>query len=196
MLTFQVFQMLVRRWVVRAFGQEAADNRAERTHRFLEEALELAQATDCTQEQAHLLVEYVYGRPVGKAPQEVGGTLLTLAALCASRDFDMGTCAAGELMRVNRPEMLERIRVKQEAKKRDIPLGSPLPGADMLFHSEACARWTRGDIGMVYSSDTPCTCSTAHVVAPVTPGSEKRGGTNPAPTTAKPDFNPPGQGLR
>lgn len=126
-MLFTVFQTLVRRWVVRAFGVEVADDKAERTHRFLEEALELAQSTDCTQEQAHLLVEYVYGRPMGKPGQEVGGTLLTLAALCAARGLDMNTEAAAEITRVNKPETLEKIRRKQEAKKRDIPL-SALPG--------------------------------------------------------------------
>lgn len=124
-----VFQMLVRRWVVRAFGEAVADDKAERTHRFLKEALELAQATDCTQEQAHALVEYVYGREVGKPGQEVGGTMLTLAALCAARNISMNVEAAAEITRVNKPEMLEKIRRKQEAKKRDIPLGSPLPGS-------------------------------------------------------------------
>jgi len=127
-MLFTVFQTLVRRWVVRAFGEDVANDRAERTHRFLEEALELAQATECTQEQAHLLVEYVYGRPMGKPGQEVGGTLLTLAALCSARSIDMNVEAAAEITRVNKPETLEKIRRKQEAKKRDIPLDSPLPG--------------------------------------------------------------------
>lgn len=127
MLMFHVFQSLVRRWVVRAFSPELADDKVQRVHRFLEEALEVAQATgSCTQEQAHALVEYVYGRPTGQLTQEVGGTLLTLAALCSAHRIDMDTCASQELMRVNRPEVLEKVRIKQAAKEHDG--GSPLPG--------------------------------------------------------------------
>ena len=123
-----IFQTLVRRWCVRAFGQEVADNHRERNHRFLEEALELGQSLGCSQEDAHVLVDYVYGRPKGTPGQEVGGVLVTLAALCgAHASLSMDSEAKIELARINRPEILEKIRGKQAAKQRDIPL-SPLPG--------------------------------------------------------------------
>lgn len=136
MLQFQVFQLLVRRWVVRAFGIEVANDKSERTFRFLEEALELGQANGTTQDQAHALVEYVYGRPVGCGRQEVGGVLLTLAGLCDAYGWKMHEEAAAEITRVNRPEVLEKVRLKQAAKKRDIPL-SPLPG------QVACGNYRR-----------------------------------------------------
>lgn len=140
-MDLQIFQTLVRRWVVRAFGEDVANDKAERTHRFLEEALELAQATDCTQEQAHALVEYVYGREMGQPMQEVGGTLLTLAALCAARDISLNVAATAEISRVNTPAILDKIRLKQAAKKTDIPL-SPLPGKvdEPLLHRKPDRR--------------------------------------------------------
>lgn len=123
-----VLQTLVRRWCVRAFGQEVADNHRERNHRFLEEALELGQSLGCSQEDAHVLVDYVYGRPQGTPGQEVGGVMITLAALCGAHpNLSIDVEAKLELARINRPEILEKIRRKQAAKVKDIPL-SPLPG--------------------------------------------------------------------
>lgn len=132
-----VLQTLVRRWCVRAFGQEVADSHRERNHRFLEEALELCQSLGCSQEDAHVLVDYVYGRPQGQPGQEVGGVMITLAALCgAHTHLSMDVEARSELARINRPEVLEKIRGKQAAKQREIPT-SPLPG------QVACAVYQR-----------------------------------------------------
>mgnify|MGYP006958842284 CR=1 FL=1 len=61
---------------------EHASDKAERSHRFLEEALELVQACGCSASEAHQLVDYVFGRAVGHASQEAGGVMVTLAALC------------------------------------------------------------------------------------------------------------------
>jgi hypothetical protein len=94
----------------------------ERNHRFLEEALELVQANGCTREDAHALVDYTFGRPVGELAQEVGGVLVTLAALCNAIGCDMATAGDYELDRVQ--TLIEKIRAKQAAK----PHGSPLPG--------------------------------------------------------------------
>jgi hypothetical protein len=115
------FQTRVRRWVVACFGIPIADDRQERNHRFLEEALELVQALRCTREEAHQLVDYVFDRPVGDIPKEVGGTMVTLAALCAANGLDMETLGWDELERVW--TRVEAIRAKQKAK----PQFSPLP---------------------------------------------------------------------
>ena len=87
----------------------------------MEEGLELVQSLGCTREDAHLLVDYVYDRPVGEPLQELGGTMTTLAALCAIYDFDMNE--AGEVELVRMWQMIERIREKQRNK----PKFSPLP---------------------------------------------------------------------
>lgn len=115
------FQTKVAFWVHRAFGDETAMDKVERHHRFLEEALELAQSTGCTKEEAQELVEYVYNRPAGEPTQEVGGVMLTLAALCHSHDMWMDDCGWDELNRVY--EKIDQIRAKQAAK----PKFSPLP---------------------------------------------------------------------
>lgn len=116
------FQRRVHEWMLRCFGATIASNRKERAFRFLEEALELVQAGECTKEEAHALVEYVYGRPVGDMPQEIGGVMVTLAAFSHAHGFDMETCGEVELERVW--GKIEEIRRKQAAKKIR---GGPLP---------------------------------------------------------------------
>ena len=121
MMRIGLLQTRVNEWVVAAFGKVVASDRSERNHRFLEEALELVQAQGCSKDEAFQLVEYVYDRPVGEVSQEVGGVLLTLAALCNASDVDMTESAEKELSRVW--EKIEKIRAKQAAK----PKRSPLP---------------------------------------------------------------------
>lgn len=116
------FQTRVGVWVDRAFGSQVAADRIERNHRFLEEALELVQANGCTREDAHALVDYTFGRPVGELEQEVGGVMVTLAALCNACDVDAQRAAEVELARAW--DRIDQIRAKQAAK----PHGSPLPG--------------------------------------------------------------------
>lgn len=115
------FQNRVAPWMLACFGDEIASDRVERNHRFLEEALELVQATGCTQSEAHQLVDYVFGRPVGEPTQEVGGVMVTLAALCLAQQMDMHSAGETELARIW--TMVEQIRAKQAAK----PCHSPLP---------------------------------------------------------------------
>lgn len=116
------FQLRVVDWMMETFSQEVCRNTTERNHRFLEESLELVQAMGCTVNEAHMLVDYVFGRPVGEPEQEVGGAMVTLAALCAAADFSMASCGDTELVRCWKN--IERIRAKQAGK----PKHSPLPG--------------------------------------------------------------------
>jgi hypothetical protein len=117
------FQSRVKPWMLECFGEVIAADRQERNHRFLEEALELVQACGCKATEAHQLVEYVYGRPAGEQSQEVGGVMVTLAALCLAGDLDMHAAGEDELARIW--TKVEQIRAKQAAK----PAMSPLPGA-------------------------------------------------------------------
>lgn len=117
-------QYRVGQWMLACFGKTIAADKSERNHRFLEEALELAQACGATRGEAMLLVDYVYGREIGEPAQEVGGVLLTLAALCNARGIDMDRAGEREIERVDTPEMIARIRQKQATK----PSSSPLPG--------------------------------------------------------------------
>lgn len=117
------FQSRVQPWMIDCFGPVIAGDREERNHRFLEEALELVQACGASANEAHQLVDYVYGRPVGEPTQEVGGVMVTLAALCLANGMDMHAAAETELARIW--TKVEQIRAKQAAK----PAMSPLPGA-------------------------------------------------------------------
>jgi len=115
------FQTRVNDWMQACFGAEISKDKGERNHRFLEEALELVQSIGCTQSEAHQLVEYVYGRPQGDINQEVGGVMVTMAALCLANGIDMHDGGETELTRVW--TKIEKIRAKQAAK----PKHSPLP---------------------------------------------------------------------
>lgn len=115
------FQDRVAAWYRACFPNYAEIGRTERAHRFLEEALELAQANRCSHEDAHALVDYVFGRPPGLPEGEVGGVMVTLAVLCEVSGLDMRTSGDQELARNWR--RIEAIRAKREAK----PAGSALP---------------------------------------------------------------------
>lgn len=119
----KVFQTKVREWVIKCFGEKIADDKIERNHRFLEEALELVQSTGCTKEDAHQLVDYVFNREIGEVHQEIGGVMVTLSALCSANRQPLFVNAEIELDRINKPEIMEKIKIKQNTK----PMASPLP---------------------------------------------------------------------
>lgn len=138
------FQQRVQPWMLACFGAEISADKLERNHRFFEEAGELVQACGMTREEAHALVDYTWSRPVGEPTQEVGGVMVTLAALCLANNLDMHAAADTELARVNEPDTLEKIRTKQAAK----PKHSPLPGP-----SEPRAPYAWRDTGALESGD-------------------------------------------
>ncbi len=84
------FQERVREWVVACFGLAIADDKVERSHRFLEEALELVQTCGVTRDDCLQLVDYVYSRPAGNLHQEVGGVMTTLASHCCAHGHGRG----------------------------------------------------------------------------------------------------------
>lgn len=118
------FQAEVDSWMDACFGDTIKADQLERADRFIEEALELAQTMPgFGADRAHALVDYVFSRPVGDRFQEVGGVMVTLAALCNAAELDIHDAAAFELARVW--TKVEAIRAKQAAK----PTGSALPVA-------------------------------------------------------------------
>ncbi|MGY3054364.1 hypothetical protein ACVWYG_002571 [Pedobacter sp. UYEF25] len=116
-------QIRISKWMLICFNEKIAYDIDERSHRFLEEALELCQSVGTTKEEAILLVDYVFNRPTGETYQEVGGVMVTLGALCNAVGKNMEDCALTEIERIESPEVMERIRVKQQSK----PPSSPLP---------------------------------------------------------------------
>lgn len=117
------FQGRVKVWLLACFGPKLSADLVERNHRFLEEALELVQSLGCTDHEAHALVDYVFSRPVGEPRQEMGGTMVTLAALAQASNLDIAADGEEELSRVW--GLIDRIRAKHAAK----PQFSPLPGS-------------------------------------------------------------------
>lgn len=146
------FQARVSDWMLECFGERIALDTTERNHRFLEESLELVQSLGCTESEALQLVAYVFGRPTGDPAQEIGGVMVTLAALCATVPRDMDTCAEQELASVW--TKIEKIRAKNASK----PKHSPLPGSTetKVRHLVTCKLFPdpfdeRDPVG-------PCTC--------------------------------------
>lgn len=122
--TLDSFQARVSDWMTQCFGPSYGTEREVLSHRFLEEAIELIQAYGCGASEAHQLVDYVFGRPVGEPHQEVGGVMVTLAALCAANNLDMHANAETELARVW--TKMDAIRARQHAKPKFKPMESGL----------------------------------------------------------------------
>ncbi|WP_206438178.1 hypothetical protein [Burkholderia stagnalis] len=116
------FQARVQPWMLECFGAKITTDRTERNHRFLEEALELVQACGCTASEAHQFVDYTFGRPAGEPAQEVGGVMVTLAALCLANELDMH--AAGETELADIWTKVDKIRAKHAAKPKYAPPSS------------------------------------------------------------------------
>ena len=117
------FQQRISTWMLNCFNLKIANDVNERNHRFLEESLELVQSLGTTKEEALILVNYVFDRELGEPYQEVGGVMVTLGALCNAVTLDMDGCAELELTRIEQPEIMNKIRLKQLSK----PTSSPLP---------------------------------------------------------------------
>jgi hypothetical protein len=108
-------------WIRECFGEEFAHSQEERTLRFLEEALELAQAAGLNRQDAEHLVDYVYNRPAGEVKQEVGGVVVCLGALCSAAGIDMERAGWEEHARCKLHT--DRIRQKHLAKGPGIRTG-------------------------------------------------------------------------
>lgn len=114
------YQGRVSEWIKECFGTDAQYDKTERAHRFLEEALELYQASGQSRGDALLLTEYVFSRPVGEQFQEVGGVMITLAALCSASKIPMFDAASVELVRVW--QKIDKIRAKNKTKQKNTAL--------------------------------------------------------------------------
>lgn len=122
------FQRGVELWMDQCFVPSLYSNMVERGDRFLEEALEMLQANGYPRERIATLVDYVWSRPKGELGQEVGGVMVTLAGYCWIAGLDMHEEGARELKRITQPEVMAKIRAKQEAKNA-LHFDTPLPGS-------------------------------------------------------------------
>lgn len=125
-------------WMKACFQGPEALRPEQRAFRFIEEALELAQAAGTSKADALRLVEYVYGRPRGLVSQEIGGVMVTLGGLATAFCVNMEYCADYELKRCI--ENTDKIRAKDLAK----PQRSPLPGSTDEVSNADAAKIGRG----------------------------------------------------
>ena len=122
-------QQAVFKWAGDTFGQAALEPK-ERILRFLEEAVELAQAELMTHAQARTVVDYVFGKPPGDPEKEVGGVGVTLLAYCAARGF---SADAAEEREFDRVQTIDPVRFRERQNKKaaaGIAAHVPEPGAD------------------------------------------------------------------
>lgn len=109
-------QIAVRSWLLKVFNTKTIRDPLIRTDRFLEEAFELAQAIGYPAERANQILDYVYSRHKGDLQQEIGGTVLTLAALANSLALDLEEEGYRELTRINHPEIIQKIQEREAIK--------------------------------------------------------------------------------
>lgn len=121
------FQYRVGTWMDQCFLTSLYSNMIERGDRLLEEVLELLQSKGYDRNRVATLVDYVWSRPAGDPSQEVGGVMVTLAGFCYIAGLDMYRDGEKELARINVPEVMEKIKRKQEAKNA-LHFDTPLPG--------------------------------------------------------------------
>ena len=110
------YQARVADWMMACFGAEITGSLEERCLRFFEEAGELCQALGMGEQQAQDLVAYTWSREKGAPGQEVGGVMVTLAAMCHAAGLDMAGEGETELARIDTPETIEKIRTKHQGK--------------------------------------------------------------------------------
>lgn len=118
------YQERVTNWLLQCFGPEISSDKTERCFRFIEESLELVQALGITKHQVLQLVDYTFDRPLGEPKQEVGGVMVTLAALCFAADLNLENCAEDEYKRILLK--IDKIREKHFSKPKGVL--SPIPG--------------------------------------------------------------------
>ena len=92
-------QAAILKWMRETFG-EATCNPRERVMRFLEEAIELAQAEGVPRSAANRVLEHVYNKPPGDPAQEIGGVGVTLLGYCAVKGVSADDAERAEAERV------------------------------------------------------------------------------------------------
>lgn len=110
-------QSRIAAWVRTTFDEATATNIPERALRLAEEALELTQACGVEAVVLHRLVDYVFSRPTGEPAQEIAGTMVTLYSAAHALGVDADAAFEAELERIQQPEVIERVRRRQDEKR-------------------------------------------------------------------------------
>jgi len=110
------FQVRAWEWLIECFGEKQASDSNERVCRFIEEALEVAQAARISEAKVHEILRRVYEKPGDPLPRELGDAAFTLALLCHHHKLNMEDVMENAL-RVAYGKM-ELIREKNKVKIR------------------------------------------------------------------------------
>ncbi|RWB09304.1 MAG: hypothetical protein EOQ39_18950 [Mesorhizobium sp.] len=116
MSTDAVLQHRVSQFLKDCFTDDPVVRPKVRVYRFLEEALELAQAMEVSKEDAAKLVDYVFGRPVGDVKQEMGGVVFTLVGVANA--LGMNIIQEGHDSVTEAYGRIEKIRAKSKTKPK------------------------------------------------------------------------------
>ena len=109
------YQKAVREWISTRFGRTTLEDAQEPIARVVEEACELAQASDMKIADLEAIAAYVYARPPGEVKQEAAGVAVTLFALAEAHRFDLLLETEKEIERITHlPATISRL--KQAAK--------------------------------------------------------------------------------
>lgn len=131
-------QRRVTTWVREVFSEAEATNAPERSLRAAEEVIELTQACGVPATQVHLLVDYVYARPVGDPAKEIAGCMLTIYAAASALGVDAQAEFETEIARVQQPEVIERVLRRQTEKREALAT----PSVRALLAICDCNDWT------------------------------------------------------
>jgi hypothetical protein len=91
------YQERVKDWIIGTFGEGVIVDMPERLHRFIEEAIELAQALEMPKDDIIRQIVRTYSRPSGEPFQEIGGVMVTLNGLATAAGIDVLAAAETEL---------------------------------------------------------------------------------------------------
>lgn len=104
------YQERVQTWISDTFDPDQVTNIPERCFRFVEEAIELAQALGMQREDMYRLITRTYGREPGNVFSEIGDVAITLNGLSTAVNIDM--IAAAEAGLSNNIKNAQAIREK------------------------------------------------------------------------------------
>jgi NTP pyrophosphatase (non-canonical NTP hydrolase) len=109
--------MMVQIWTDMACGEDSRRSKRERALRLVEEALEFAQSVDVGADDLRRVCEYVYSRPKGDPGQEIAGVYVTMLAAACAVDVNAEDELAREILRIQQPDVIERVRRRQIEKR-------------------------------------------------------------------------------
>ena len=108
------FQICAWDWLCLALGRAVARNKRQRALRFIEEAIELAQALGLGEHEIVAEARKVYSQPAHGIEREIGGVLVTLAVLCEAHTLNMERIGDDTLN--DNHKRIDQIREKQRGK--------------------------------------------------------------------------------